>query len=877
MKLFLLTLALTGCAVSAFSGEDAVEAFLDEGVGLPCQIKPCIPVCKPVTKHMSFGGFSIPYTENVCGPDKACVNANAVCQKTIMTLFHKAHAAEIDLKKKAAAAKAAKGNHAKAVAAKHAAGVEKTAAKNSLNAAKNELTAAQTEVGNAVSSEAEAKKVATTKNAAMDAALKRYQTAKAGHLAASAAYAGAASAAAKAAKAYNAAVKAHCDAEAKHAEAVKAIGHAHLAQNKCRGEEMLVEDDEDEDEDEAEAEADIEADAEATAEVEVPCTPKPCVPICVPQTKYMVYGAFKIPYQENVCEPDKKCLAANAACIAKITALMKEAARLEADLKNKAAASNRAKHNHHLKVAAQKAAAAEKAKAKSAMDSAKAAFVVAEKEAANADSNYAAATKTTKDKKAVAAKKLAQYQQKEKAHLAAVAAYEGASSAAAKALKTYEAAVKAHCDAEAVHAQLVKTINHPHLAQKNCPRTAPPTASPTAPLPRTMSCWSGGDPHSNDFFGKRWDQHWEGTYYAFKYGDFEMQTTVKYCRNPVSWSKGRRIGCNYELGIQLKKGQVLNVAGKGKHKTCITLNGHCNSGKRQNFGGGLTLHCPNAHQCQIEHPDFSVKVRDMPPYNEFTITLKKRHGKFIAPGRATGYCGVSPNDYKWQNGIAGSYPCQNCIPGGAYKTAMCKCEEYQVIRSKAVVKNWLPISKSEMVDLNLAAHSQAHLIKLRKDYKRCKKVLKKVPVKGGAGKKFEKHMVKDCALDVDAGAKLKKMRTRFVRTLCAKILQSARDSKKYRAKAMKGLKWCRAHGFAKHGFKKMKGEEAEEDVEEDEDEEDEAQNLSEMLADDENEEDAEDLDVQGGQFLRKGRSSYGRSSRYSRSSRRRRSWGERRR
>merc|ERR1711898_46111 len=101
------------------------------------------------------------------------------------------------------------------------------------------------------------------------------------------------------------------------------------------------------------------------------------------------------------------------------------------------------------------------------------------------------------------------------------------------------------------------------------------------------------------------------------------------------------------------------------------------------------------------------------------------------------------------------------------------------------------ISKSEMVDLNLAAHSQAHLFKLRKDYKRCKKVLKKVPVKG-AGKKFEKHMVKDCALDVDAGAK-----------------------------AMKGLKWCRAHGFAKHGFKKLKGEEAEDVVDvEDEDAED---------------------------------------------------------
>merc|ERR1711990_822212 len=136
-----------------------------------------------------------------------------------------------------------------------------------------------------------------------------------------------------------------------------------------------------------------------------------------------------------------------------------------------------------------------------------------------------------------------------------------------------------------------------------------------------MSCWSGGDPHSNDFFGKKWDQHWEGTYYAFKYGDFEMQTTVKYCRNPVSWSRGRRIGCNYELGIQLKKGQVLNVAGHTR-KTCITLNGHCNSGKRQTFAGGLTLHCPSAHQCQIEHPDFSVNVKDMPPYNEFRITSR---------------------------------------------------------------------------------------------------------------------------------------------------------------------------------------------------------------------------------------------------------------
>ena len=795
MKIFLLTLALTACVVTAFSGEDAMDAFLEttESVGLPCQMKPCIPVCKAVTKTLNFGGFSIPYTENVCGPDKACVTANNVCQATILGLFKLAAAAEADLKKKAAAANAAKGNHAAKVAAQHAAAKEKTAAKNALDAAKNELLAAQTELGNAAASEAEAKKVATAKNAVMDAALKRYQTAKSGHLAASAAYEGAASATAKALKAYLAAKAAHCDAEAKHAAAVKAIGHAHLAQNKCGGEdeELVEETTEDEDEDVA-----VETNAA------IPCTPKPCFPICVAQTKYLSFGAFKIPYQENVCEPDKACENANTACIAKIQALMVEAARLEADLKKKSAASNAAKGNHAAKVAAQKAAAAEKAKAKEAMDSANAAFVVAEKEAANADSNWAASQKTTKEKKVISEKKLKQYEQKKTAHLSAVTAYEGATSAAAKALKEYQAAVKAHCDAEAIHEQLVTTIDHPHLAQKNCPRTAPPTAAPTATLPSSMSCWSGGDPHSNDFFGKKWDQHWEGTYYAFKWGDFEMQTTVKYCRNPVSWSRGRRIGCNYELGIQLVKGQVLNVAGHTQ-KTCITLNGHCNSGKRQTFAGGLTLHCPSAHQCQIEHPDFSVNVKDMPPYNEFRITLKKRGGKFVAPGRATGYCGVSPNDYKWQNGGKTSYPCQNCIPGGAYNTMMCKCEEYQVIRSKAVVKNWMPVSKSEMVDLNLAATSELHFKKLKQMKKKCDGKMKKFAFKGCESKE-EKNFAVFCALDADAGSSIKKEEDRMDHALCKGALLASRDSKRMARKCSRARRVCQAKNFMKHGLKKLK-------------------------------------------------------------------------
>ena len=46
--------------------------------------------------------------------------------------------------------------------------------------------------------------------------------------------------------------------------------------------------------------------------MQLPCIPKTCPPVCKSVTKYVEYGAYKLPYQENVCEPDTKCLADKA-------------------------------------------------------------------------------------------------------------------------------------------------------------------------------------------------------------------------------------------------------------------------------------------------------------------------------------------------------------------------------------------------------------------------------------------------------------------------------------------------------------------------------------------------------------------------------------
>merc|ERR1719482_2198443 len=200
-------------------------------------------------------------------------------------------------------------------------------------------------------------------------------------------------------------------------------------------------------------------------DMQLPCTPKTCKPVCKLVTKYVQYGAYKLPYSENVCEPDTKCLAEKAACIAKLEAAMKAAEAAEKDMIAKAKLANAAK---------------EEAAAASAMAAAKAAFEAAEKEAAAANAASVSAASSSKNKNAEMAKALAKYEAVKTLHLQAQAAYAGAKSAAAKALADYTAAVKAHCDAEAKHAEAVKYIGHPQHEVKTCRngQAKPPAKGP---------------------------------------------------------------------------------------------------------------------------------------------------------------------------------------------------------------------------------------------------------------------------------------------------------------------------------------------------------------------------------------------------------------
>jgi hypothetical protein len=226
-------------------------------------------------------------------------------------------------------------------------------------------------------------------------------------------------------------------------------------------------------------------------DMSLPCTPKPCIPVCKPVTKYLTFGSFKLPYTENVCKPDAKCLATAAACIKTL-----QAAMVDADKKSKALeAASKAKNSAHAtKAQKDKAAAARKAEAASAATAlglAKAAFEAAEKEAANAKAAKESAAKIYTAKAAVMDARLKSYEQAQQSHKNAVAAYDGAKSAAARAAADYAAAVKAHCDAEAQHAAAVKNIGHGHLAQKKCASTGPGNNFFAKAFPGGRNNWNG--------------------------------------------------------------------------------------------------------------------------------------------------------------------------------------------------------------------------------------------------------------------------------------------------------------------------------------------------------------------------------------------------
>jgi hypothetical protein len=175
----------------------------------------------------------MPYSENVCEPNTACLSESAACIAKLQAAMQAAKAAEDDLTAKAKLKNDAQATSEQKIAAAEAKKAEAEAAETALASAKVAFEVAEKEAATAKASLVAAEAASTEKIAAMNVKLAEFEAAKKSHLAAVAAYDGAESEAAQALVSYEAAIKAHCDAEAVHARAVTYIGHAHTAQITC--------------------------------------------------------------------------------------------------------------------------------------------------------------------------------------------------------------------------------------------------------------------------------------------------------------------------------------------------------------------------------------------------------------------------------------------------------------------------------------------------------------------------------------------------------------------------------------------------------------------------------------------------------------------
>jgi hypothetical protein len=97
-----------------------------------------------------------------------------------------------------------------------------------------------------------------------------------------------------------------------------------------------------------------------------------------------------------------------------------------------------------------------------------------------------------------------------------------------------------------------------------------------------------------------------------------------------------------------------------------------------------------------------VQIVGRPPYSSYTVTLKKHGGKFVAAGRAGGMCGGLGLQQYSTSGASKGYPCKTCIKGGAYRTVICKCEEWLAPRANSITALWKNLNKAKIPTTTLA-------------------------------------------------------------------------------------------------------------------------------------------------------------------------------
>lgn len=221
-----------------------------------------------------------------------------------------------------------------------------------------------------------------------------------------------------------------------------------------------------------------------------PCMFTPCKPVCKLVQKTMTFGGFTFPYTAMDCSPDMMCIKANQMCGMKLQKLAMEAAKAEATMKAKYDAVAMTKANQLKKDKARDLLDSMKDKAEARLKAMKSALVAAQSELASAKSLEQQTSTAKKASDAKMKMALQDYEIARRTHLKAVAEHDGAKSAAAKALKDYDKSVQAHCNAEARHAELVRTLGHPQKATSKCLNHPDSswTSSKTVPKTVAQSC-----------------------------------------------------------------------------------------------------------------------------------------------------------------------------------------------------------------------------------------------------------------------------------------------------------------------------------------------------------------------------------------------------
>jgi len=82
MNKFQISIILLGFTAIAAQLDLGLDSLLSDEAASPCELNPCIPLCKTVVKN-AVGKVALPMSSTECSPDRACLEAKAKCLGSI--------------------------------------------------------------------------------------------------------------------------------------------------------------------------------------------------------------------------------------------------------------------------------------------------------------------------------------------------------------------------------------------------------------------------------------------------------------------------------------------------------------------------------------------------------------------------------------------------------------------------------------------------------------------------------------------------------------------------------------------------------------------------------------------------------------------------